>query len=322
MERPIVTISHERDEHLPFVERYLDRPLVVIDPTAIADDADNELSFEFAGGKDRVIYKGEDVSDAVSVWYRKPKKFQRGEISVDDKYQHYSFSALQRHVNQLHAQLPEAQWVSDYHAIQRANNKTLQYKVAHDLGMNVPDTLMTSNVDAAKEFIDEHPVTIIKSLATSFTTNESGEPLAFWARKVRRGDDVDLSGLHLAPAVFQQGIDAVVDLRVTVVGDQSFPAEITVSDLSDPGVRDWRAGHFDGNLSIVACEDLPSQVGQLCVDHTKKLGLRYGCTDLVVDQDGVIWFLENNPNGQYGFVEQYTGMAISKALADLLMHPS
>jgi len=48
------------------------------------------------------------------------------------------------------------------------------------------------------------------------------------------------------------------------------------------------------------------------------LGLTFSAIDFVVDSKGVYWFLENNPNGQWAFVEQETGQQMGKALAELL----
>ncbi len=317
MERPIVAISREDDAHLPFVERHLEKPLITIDPTTITTG--NELSYEFIGGVPRVIYKGEDVSDAISVWYRKPLPFESDDLPIEEEYKHYSMSALQKHTEQLRAQLPEAQWVSDYYAIRRANNKTLQLQMAYELGMQVPDTLITSSPDAARDFLAQYPVSIVKTLATTFPRAEDGASLAFFANKVHRGEAIDLDGLKFAPAIFQEAIDAEVDVRVTVVGDKAFPATILTTDISHPHVRDWRAGHFEGSMVIEACDDLPMPIQEACIEHVKRLGLKYGAIDLVIGKDKQIWFLENNPNGQWAFVEQMTGQPIGAALAELLM---
>jgi len=318
LERPIVTISHEDDPHIDLAERHLDKPMIVIDPTTVTESGDNELSYEFINGQDRLVYKGEDVSDAISVWFRKPKSFEKDDLPLVEKYKEYSMSALQKHAKQLHAQLPEAFWVSDYHAIQRANNKTLQYKLAHELGMNVPDTLMTTNQEAAKDFLERYPVTIVKTLATFFAQDDNNDPMVFLARKIHKGEAIDLGGLHFAPAVFQEAIDAAVDVRVTVVGDTAFATLINSTGIRDEGIRDWRAGHFEGKMEFEACNDLPSFVTEACIEHVRRLGLQYGAIDLVIGKDSKIWFLENNPNGQWGFVEQMTGQPIGKAVAELL----
>lgn len=47
-------------------------------------------------------------------------------------------------------------------------------------------------------------------------------------------------------------------------------------------------------------------------------GLVYGAFDFAVDAVGTWWTLECNPAGQYGFIEDATGLPITAALADVL----
>jgi glutathione synthase/RimK-type ligase-like ATP-grasp enzyme len=49
-----------------------------------------------------------------------------------------------------------------------------------------------------------------------------------------------------------------------------------------------------------------------------RLGLRFGALDFVVTPDGEWWFLECNPNGQWAWIEDETGLPIASALADAL----
>ena len=83
-------------------------------------------------------------------------------------------------------------------------------------------------------------------------------------------------------------------------------------------IRDWRAGNFKKSTRIEALDDFPKELTQLCVAHVKALGLNFGALDFVVDKHGEFWFLENNPNGQWAFIEVATGQPIGKAIADLL----
>jgi glutathione synthase/RimK-type ligase-like ATP-grasp enzyme len=55
---------------------------------------------------------------------------------------------------------------------------------------------------------------------------------------------------------------------------------------------------------------------------TRALGLKFSAIDLVVDVHGDVWFLELNPNGQWGFVELATGQPIGAAMAALLERDS
>ncbi|MDQ2880748.1 MAG: hypothetical protein M3Y48_05660 [Actinomycetota bacterium] len=47
-------------------------------------------------------------------------------------------------------------------------------------------------------------------------------------------------------------------------------------------------------------------------------GLVYGALDFVLTPDDEWVFLEVNPAGQYGFIEQATGAPLTAQLADLL----
>jgi len=49
------------------------------------------------------------------------------------------------------------------------------------------------------------------------------------------------------------------------------------------------------------------------------LGLCFGAIDLIVTPDDDHVFLEVNPNGQWLWIEELTGLPISHAIADLLM---
>lgn len=52
-----------------------------------------------------------------------------------------------------------------------------------------------------------------------------------------------------------------------------------------------------------------------CVALVKDLGLEFGAIDFILDKKGVYWFLEINPNGQWGFVEERTNQPIGAAIA-------
>ena len=55
------------------------------------------------------------------------------------------------------------------------------------------------------------------------------------------------------------------------------------------------------------------------IQLVEQLGLCYGAIDMVVTPDGRYVFLEINPNGQYLWIEEETGLPISDAICDLLM---
>jgi hypothetical protein len=64
--------------------------------------------------------------------------------------------------------------------------------------------------------------------------------------------------------------------------------------------------------------DLPDRLEKALLSYLDHLGLVSGSFDLAVDRDGEHHWLELNPNGQWGWLEEKTGLEMSAAFADLL----
>lgn len=194
----------------------------------------------------------------------------------------------------------------------------LQLSIAKQLGFNVPESCFTSDPAAAEEFVNKHRKAIVKPLSDEWPkpTKEDTQP-AFYARKISADESINYSGLHLAPAIFQQLIDPDFDIRVTVIGTKVFAAKIETSGFTTKVVRDWRLGHAEGKLHFKPYE-LSPVIAKKCVQLTRELGLNFGAIDLIRTKDGSIWFLEINPNGQWGFIEWATKQPLGKAMAELL----
>jgi glutathione synthase/RimK-type ligase-like ATP-grasp enzyme len=65
------------------------------------------------------------------------------------------------------------------------------------------------------------------------------------------------------------------------------------------------------------CE-LPSETASRITRLMVRLGLVFGCIDLVEEADGTLTFLEVNPAGQWMWIENFTGIPISERVAGLL----
>jgi glutathione synthase/RimK-type ligase-like ATP-grasp enzyme len=122
-----------------------------------------------------------------------------------------------------------------------------------------------------------------------------------------------LEATRLAPVIFQEYVPADVDLRVTVIGDEVFPAAIHSQETEYP---------FDFRMTMDAArmeaDELPADVVDMLHAFMDRLGLVYGAVDMRRTPDGRHVFLEVNPAGQFLFVEERTGQPIAAALARAL----
>ncbi len=131
-----------------------------------------------------------------------------------------------------------------------------------------------------------------------------------------------LDHVRHAPVIFQGYVDAVYDLRITVVGDQIFAAAI-FSQETDYKI-DCR---IDIGKARIEGVDLPPEVEERLRMLMRRIGLVYGAVDMRLKPDGTYVFLEINPAGQFRYIEAACGLPITAAMAaalverDRMRHP-
>ena len=86
---------------------------------------------------------------------------------------------------------------------------------------------------------------------------------------------------------------------------------------TDKGKIDWRQG-YDYGLKHEAF-DLPDGIQAFCRKFLERMHLNFGCFDFIVTPQGGYVFLECNPNGQWLWIEEATGMRISETIAEALI---
>lgn len=126
--------------------------------------------------------------------------------------------------------------------------------------------------------------------------------------------EIPSSEFQLAPTIFQEAISNKVDYRVTIVGNSCFAAKIESPDES-PVPLDWRLA--SKRLKYVPVT-LPSEVERLCFKLVSDLKLVFGAIDLI-EKDGKFYFLEINPNGEWGWLQKEANFPIAEALTNMLI---
>ncbi len=99
-----------------------------------------------------------------------------------------------------------------------------------------------------------------------------------------------------------------------MVGNRFFAAAIHAD--SDAARIDWRSDYSSLRYESI---DTPDEVRCAVVALLRRVDLPFGALDFTVTPEQEWVFLELNPNGQWGWIEDHTGLPISLAVADLLM---
>jgi hypothetical protein len=310
----ILIISHLADEHATRVLKYLGR----MGADALLFDTSRyprEISLDIghcAGAPPALfaIVDGvrRDLAAVRSVWWRRPQPFGLDGAMSDGDDRSFAYGECHAAIMGLWSCL-DTHWVNNPEREEVAARKVYQLNVAAGLGLRIPRTLVTNDPESAATFIDHEGArgTIYKAFsATERAWRET--------RLVRPEERAHLDAVRFAPVIFQEHIRADIDLRITMIGDEIFPAEI----LS--GETDY---HVDFRMTMhaaaIRAHVLPDEVVVKLRAFMGVLGLVYGAIDMRLTPEGEYVFLEVNPAGQWLFIEDRTGQPITAALAEHLL---
>jgi glutathione synthase/RimK-type ligase-like ATP-grasp enzyme len=209
----------------------------------------------------------------------------------------------------------DVRWVNHPNRAADASYKPLQLAVAARCGLDVPNTLITNRPDTVHRFA-EGGATVAKALGAPAIVEGGGRKTTF----THRLDDTDLADLrgvgHTAHQ-FQRWVPKAFETRLFVVGDRVFAAAIHAGN--EASYVDWRNDYTALRYEPI---EPPLDIAARCIAYCAELGLVYGAFDFVIRPDGRWVFLECNPGGQYGWIEDATDAPITDAIADLLSEES
>ncbi|WP_227870085.1 MvdC/MvdD family ATP grasp protein [Streptomyces otsuchiensis] len=253
--------------------------------------------------------RGADLGEVRAVWWRKPRDFSYAE-GMTAPEREFATSQTRRGLGGVLGSIP-AIWVNHPSAIADCT-KPRELAAARAAGLDVPETLITTDPAAVAEFGERVGGRIITKVMGSIVHKEAGTRGQMFARRVPRAQWSD-PRISLAPHLFQREVtDKRVELRVTVVGEQLFTAAIHAPPGA--GLLDWRA---DSRHLAYSRTELPPHIAERTLDMLHDLGLIFATLDFIVDADGTHYLIDVNSCGQWAWIPQ-TREPITQALADLL----
>jgi hypothetical protein len=315
--RVLLIGSRDHDTSLVVLETLLGRmpdvSTTVLDGSSFGERLYVSARFPHGSGSRSALtlHSGDEclmLEDVGSIWNRRwhdPRLL--GGLRENESAQEFGRENWRRLAQAL-CLCSEATWVN--HPVKQlvAANKVYQLEVAARVGFVLPETLFTADPAEARQFVGAHPRGVVcKSIGNTFAERATVTVL------LNPEHVAALEALPLSPAIFQEYVAGARDVRVIVVGEHAFAAEIDTAKGIDP--VDWRVD-ADNPWSL---HRLPRRIERRCTRLTRRLGLHYGAIDLRLTAQGEYVFFEINPAGQFLFVEVWTGMPIAQTLADLLV---
>lgn len=324
----VLIISHSADIHVDEVEKHLlakGQQFLRLNLDHFPRDYNIEFSVE-CGNKIcyELIHKPSGIKannrNIKSVWVRKraPFCFVSEDLCVQEKQ--FAEQEVEHLFNGFLSSL-ECYWMSHPKAIRAAQWKVEQLSRANKFGFKTPDTLITNNPAKVIDFYNKHNKRIITkplsdaALAADKVDHEDLVSCGLYTTLLTSEQIGHIEAVKEFPCNFQQYIEKQFELRVTIIGNDVFTAKIDsqADERTTIDVRD-----FSAEIDYDAWH-LPVEVASQCLEYVHSYGLQYGAMDLIYTPDNEFVFLENNPGGQFWYVEQLVPeLRMMEKLADCL----
>jgi glutathione synthase/RimK-type ligase-like ATP-grasp enzyme len=255
------------------------------------------------------------LEELTAIWYRRVRSSERPEDMDQGVYDFCLREARSALLGLILSK--KVKTMSPPSSIWSAEHKVLQLTTARDVGLQIPETIVTNEpgqiVEAFKRFRGKM---IIKPVRSGFV-DYGTEQHAVFTSQVLEEHLQRVSDARWSPAIYQPLIPKQFDVRVTVVGSQFFIAEIDSQSDPDAAV-DWR--HTSNPRLPHRKAAIPGTVEKALRTLLDALQLKFAAIDLILTPAGEYVFLEVNPNGQWLWLDDFLNLGISQAVAEWLSH--
>ncbi len=302
----ILIVSYPKNEHVDEVRRHLRAETAVVDTGSFPVSLGLTASLTRERECLRLAPPNAPpvcLCRVGAVWYRRISPYGFHDDLADDTARLFAWSEANEALLGIWYSL-DCYWMNPPIADEVSQRKIRQLQVARQVGLTIPDTLVTNQPDAAREFIGAHGVEQVVRKAFRNIAQAPRE-----THRLRASDLSLLDAVRYTPVIFQRYVPADLDLRVTIVDDEIFAASIASEARY---AADYRPGL---ESATVAPYTLPPAVAEKTLALMRIFGLRYGAIDFRVTPDGDHVFLEVNPAGEFLFISRRTGQPIAEAIA-------
>ncbi len=207
-------------------------------------------------------------------------------------------------------QVSVSRWVNSPWNLRDAENKLTQLTYAQQVGLVIPPTLVTSEVDQLRRFAKTCTTGVVhKSLGSPVVSlHDHGGRFLYTSPIV--ADDIDCLPY---PCLFQQRLIPRAEHRVTVIGRRTFTASLHRTGAQQ---ADWRRAAVDHQR--FEHHELPEPLVAALRELMDALHIQIGAVDLIETGDQT-YFLEVNPSAALIWLERALGMHLCQSVTNLIL---
>jgi glutathione synthase/RimK-type ligase-like ATP-grasp enzyme len=259
-----------------------------------------------ADGDDMRVHRPNQAFQFSSVWDRRrfPKDFDPLVYEPDQEFVAQESRAFDRNILKLYEERSGWRWIDRMRLVERAENKLEQLVVAREAGLNIPSTLISRNYERIVAFANHYPRVVVKPFRGHLWVQDGKPKFEAIATCIEGTNNLSEQAVSVCPAIYQQAVDKIADIRVVVIGRDIFATRYSL--------RAGHEGNFDSRvnmrneditLAMPVALDVETANGLLRVIDC--FGITYASADFAEDRNGKLYFLDLNPQGQFLFNEHF-----------------
>jgi hypothetical protein len=199
----------------------------------------------------------------------------------------------------------EVEWLTDLDPLIAAESKLTQLAATDRLGVPAPRTFVTNNVEALADFGGAF---VAKPLGPSHYVSDDDRPRTVFAEPFDPAQPADADLLSGTPFIVQERLTARTHLRIVTVRHEAWVFALAADGLP----LDWREHEAAHRSWVPAAND---ELGRLAVDLAEELHVGFSSQDWIAADDGVSYFLDLNPSGQWLFLPDPGISTIARRIA-------
>ncbi|MET0759856.1 MAG: grasp-with-spasm system ATP-grasp peptide maturase [Flavobacterium sp.] len=190
-------------------------------------------------------------------------------------------------------------------------------KLANDVGINIPETLITSRKSDLRSFFGINTSLISKSIGDGKHIEYDNFNYPFYTVKI---DSLENIAEKFTTTLFQKYIHKEYELRIFYI-DEKFYSMVIFSQNNEKTKIDFRNYDFT-NPNRFEPYALPKKIEIQLNNLMKKIGLNTGSIDMIKGSDSKYYFLEVNPSGQFGMTSSPCNYPLHENVANFLIKNS
>lgn len=246
-----------------------------------------------------------------AVWHRKSWQVTVPD-DLDEQYTNIfnrEYDSLRSNIYTILDHLP---WINPYESERKVDfNKMYQLQSAEKNGLRIPETLFSNDQEEILRFIKEKcSGKSIAKLHGVMSRNMNGENMVS-TTVIDDRTIQNLADIAYCPMIFQPYIEKEYELRIVYIDGLFFTGKINNSENTD--WREVKEGYYWSSY------ELPEEIKKKLTLMMSQMGLCFGAIDMIKSTDREYYFLEVNPQGEWGMLQKELHFPIAERIADYLL---